>query len=154
MSLAIINLYVFLRVLLAGLFIVSGIEKLIGPYQNFLFVVQSYDLLPIWTEEIVARVFPWIEFFLGIFVLLGLWLPGALRGLLVLVTIFLIVVGQAMIRRLPIDECGCFGELISIPLPGVIAFDSFLFLLTFVLLRRFSQTAQFSLDQFFAKRHA
>ena len=144
-----INAFVVFRILIGLLFIVSGFEKLIGPYQNFLFIVQNYDMLPPWGEEFVARVFPWIEFLLGVFMMLGLWLPWAISGIMLMLFGFIVIVGQALIRGLPIDECGCFGELISFPLNAIIIFDSLLFILTRLLLNKREEAKKFSLDGYF-----
>jgi len=143
------NIIIIFRLLIGLLFIVSGFEKLIGPYQNFLFVIQSYEILPAWGEEIVARVFPWIEFLIGIFMVLGFWLQWAVPSTMVMLFFFIAVIGQAIIRGLPIDECGCFGSMISFPLNVIILFDSFLLILTGVLLRKREAARVFSLDGYF-----
>ncbi len=94
---------------------------------------------------------PWIELFVGIFLLLVLWINIALKGAGLLFVSFIFVVGQALIRRLPIDECGCFGQLISFPLPMVLAMDSVLLLITIGLMKKIDQTSTFSLDKYFLK---
>ena len=146
-----IKFFVIGRILIGCLFIVSGFEKLIGPYQNFLYVVQSYEFLPTLLEEMVARTLPWIELFLGVFLVVGLWLKWALRSIGMVIFLFILIVGQALLRKLPIDECGCFGGLISLPLYAVLIFDSMLFLLTGALLKQEKRINIFSLDQYFRK---
>jgi len=146
-----IKIFAVIRILIGCLFVVSGFEKLIGPYQNFLYVVQSYEFLPTLIEDIVARVLPWIELFLGVFLIFGLWLKWTLRSTLILFLMFILIVGQALLRGLPIDECGCFGGLISIPLAGVMILDSTLFLITGVLIKQKRHTSFFSLDQYFSR---
>ncbi|OGX24932.1 MAG: hypothetical protein A2787_03195 [Omnitrophica WOR_2 bacterium RIFCSPHIGHO2_01_FULL_48_9] len=145
------NFGVIARILLGTIFVVSGAEKLLSPYQNFLYVIQNYQLIGPPLDEWVARIFPWIEFLLGLFCLLGLWLTRSLEGILVIVTVFIGVVGQALIRGLPIDECGCFGSLVSLPLQGVIIVDSCLWLLTSWLLFPGAKASRFSLDEYFSK---
>ena len=135
---------------IGGIFVVSGFEKLIGPYQNFLYVIQNYSFLPLFPAEFVARVFPWIEFCLGIFLVLGLWLKWTLRAVMVLLLMFMVVVIQALIRNLPIDECGCFGALISFPLPVILAFDAAVFVLTWFLSFRMEEAERCSLDRYLA----
>jgi len=147
----VIKFFVIGRILIGCLFIVSGFEKLIGPYQNFLYVVQSYEFLPTLLEEMVARTLPWIELFLGVFLVVGLWLKWALRSIWVVIFLFILIVSQALLRKLPIDECGCFGGLISLPLYAVLIFDSMLFLLTGALLKQEKRINIFSLDQYFRK---
>ena len=142
-----LNRYSFLRLLVGILFIVSGTEKLVSHYQNFLYVIQGYELLQSPWDEVTARVFPWIELFLGIFAVLGIWTKWALRGLLVLTTMFLLVVTQALSRNLPVQECGCFGELISIPLPGILLMDSILWMTIALLIIRIEETSRCSIDE-------
>ena len=84
-------MWVILRIAIGSIFIVSGLGKLLGPYQNFLYAIQDYQLLPSWAEVLTAQIFPWIEFFVGIFVFSGLWTSWSLRGALVLFGIFVAV---------------------------------------------------------------
>ena len=144
-----INVFVIIRIFLGVLFIVSGFEKLIGPYQNFLYVVQNYEIFYAPIEEFVARVFPWIEFLLGVFLALGLWMKWILRGIILMIAMFIIIVSQALLRGLPIQECGCFGELISFSLPVIVGFDSMLLILTGLLMKQGEETKILSLDDYF-----
>jgi len=142
-------MYVILRIIIGSIFLVSSLGKLLSPYQNFLYVIQAYQLLPSRGEVLTAQVFPWIELIVGVFVLLGLWTPWALRGALVLFGVFVVVVGQALIRALPLESCGCFGEWIHLKPQVVIIMDSLSLLLTFVMLRNLSSVKKFSLDLLF-----
>ena len=146
-----IKILVVIRILIGCLFVVSGFEKLIGPYQNFLYVVQSYEFCPTIIEDIVARVLPWIELICGVFLITGLWLKWTLRSVLILFAMFICIVGQALLRGLPIDECGCFGSLISLPLAGVLVFDITMFFLTGLLMTKDKYVNSFSLDQYFSQ---
>lgn len=143
-----INIWLWLRMIIALFFIVSGAEKLLMSYQNFLYVVQSYEILPVPLEAVVAHVVPWIELLGGIFLLLGLALSWVGPLFLLLTSAFIIVVSQALIRGLPITECGCFGELLSIPLPVVLIFDMSIFMIIGLLIWKKSLTQQWSLDKY------
>ena len=77
-------MWILLRVIIGGVFIFSGLGKLLSSYQNFLYVVQAYQLLPSWGETLVAQVFPWVELIIGTFVILGLWTHWSLKGALTL----------------------------------------------------------------------
>ena len=127
---------------------VSGFEKLIGPYQNFLYVVQSYELFPTWLEDLTARFLPWAELFLGIFLFSGLWLKWVSRAVLVLFGMFIAVAGQAFIRGLPIDECGCFGQFISLPLSSVLVLDSTCFVFLVLLMKNTDKGSIWGLDRY------
>jgi putative oxidoreductase len=142
---------IVLRIAIGLLFVVSGAEKLISPYQNFLYVIQAYQVLPGWAEELTARIFPWIELFAGLFMVLGLWTSWALKSVLLMTAVFITIVGQALLRGLPLDQCGCFGELLHVPPQIIVVFDSFILLLTVMLWRHINRTNQFSLDQYFSK---
>jgi hypothetical protein len=90
-----------------------------------------------------------MELIVGVFVTLGLWTPWALRGALVLFGIFVVVVGQALLRGLPLENCGCFGGWVHFKPQTVIIMDSAGVLLTFLLLRNLSHVKKFSLDSYF-----
>ena len=142
----------YLRILIGLIFLFSGGQKLINPYQNFLYVIQSYELIPIAVvEETLAQTLPWIEFILGLFVFSGLWLKRSLTALLALIASFLIVLAQAVVRHLPIDKCGCFGEMIKIPPPMMLLVDSVLWLSDLFLLLRIQRSSKWSLDNWFEK---
>lgn len=142
-------MHVIFRILLGCFFIVSGLEKLITPYQNFLYVVQSYELFPDTLEIFIVHTVPWIELFLGLFLVLGLWLRYVFVGQMILISSFILILGQALVRNLPIDECGCFGELISFPLHITILIDSSLLLLTGFLFKNLTKSKYCSLDKYF-----
>lgn len=103
-------------------------------------------------EEVVARVLPWGEFFAGIFLVLGFGLKWDLRVISILLWVFLATVGQALIRRLPLEECGCFGDMISFPLPVVLMMDAVLLLLVRWMSRRIADASVFGLDRYL-QRH-
>lgn len=151
---AAVNFYSLLRILLGAFFIVSGFEKIISPYQNFLYVVQSYEIFGSPLDVFVARIVPWVELFTGVFLLLGLWTRFALRAMLLLLAGFITIVGQALIRHLPIQECGCFGELISLPLQVVILFDSALFLFGIIMYHEAGKAGQWGLDNYFQRNES
>ena len=140
-----------MRILIGVFFIAVGLDRVLAPYQNFLYVVQSYRLFPDVIEEIVARIFPWIELLLGIFLFLGLYLKWTLRAFLLIVSAFLLVITQALVRRLPISDCGCFGGLFVSDIHNTFFIDVSLFLLFVLMLRAIPATSFLSLDNYFAK---
>jgi hypothetical protein len=145
------KILLLVRVVLGLIFIVSGVEKALGPSENFLYVIQGYEILPDVLARLASWVFPWVELLLGVFILLGLWLDWAFRGLLLMSGSLILMVGQAIVRKLPLDNCGCFGSLVHLPLRGVILLDISIFLLTLVSLRNIERARFFSLDAFYPK---
>lgn len=142
-------MFVVIRMILGVLFIVSGLEKIISPAENFQYVIEGYAIFSPELARMVSIVFPWIELFTGLFIALGFWLQPALMGMLLISTSLIIVVGQAIIRRLPLENCGCFGNLIHLPLQGVIVLDSAIFALTLFLLLNAVKASKFGLDDFY-----
>lgn len=140
-----------LRILIGSLFVVIGVTKIMEPYQNFLYVVQGYEILPAMLEDIVARVFPWIELFLGLFLVLGLWLKWVLRAFVVLMVAFIGIISQALIRKLPLEYCGCFGGLFSSDIQHTLIMDICLLLLMISLLHGVEHASFWSLDKYFLK---
>ncbi len=141
-----------LRVALASVFIVSGFMKLMEPAQNFLAVVYEYKILSGPTARLFADSMPWFEFIFGVFLLKGLWTRFSVAALWSLNSLFIIAVGSALWRKLPITECGCFGGQASLPLERVLALDLVLWT-AFAVLFLFSRHAtRFSMDEYFSKR--
>jgi putative oxidoreductase len=141
-----------LRIVVGLVFILSGSEKLLQPSENFLYVIRGYDVLPFAAlENLVALIFPWVELILGCFLVLGLWLRVTLLGVWLCLMTFLSIVGQAIFRDLAISECGCFGDLVKLPLPTIMTFDSILFLITSFLFFAMTKTRAWSLDQHFQR---
>lgn len=142
-------MWVILRIVIGSVFLVSGLGKLLSPYQNFLYVIQAYQFLPSWIEVLAAQIFPWIELLVGVFVFLGLWTSWSLRGALVLFGIFVVTVGQALLRGISLEDCGCFGSFVHLKPQTIIIVDSASLLLTLLLLRNLSYVKKFSLDSYF-----
>jgi len=145
---------VLIRIMIGMVYVISGAEKLLQPYGNFLYVVQEYDIVPsVTVEYVVAWLFPWLELFLGGFLLLGLWTRESLMSVGLFSAAFIIAVGQAIIRKLPLAECGCFGDLVGIPLTATLMIDILILSLVILLLRFCDQgTLLWAIDRCGTKR--
>jgi rhodanese-related sulfurtransferase len=96
------------RLILAGIFIYASLDKIAHP-AAFAKAVFNYQILPNALINLTALVLPWLELFLGLCLLAGIWLPGAVltaNGLLIL---FLIAFMFNLARGLDVN-CGCFGS--------------------------------------------
>ena len=142
------RIFFILRVLLGAVFLVSGFEKVTQPYQNFVYILQAYDILPTMMEKGVALFFPWLELMVGMFVVLGLWLKMGLRVVVGMLCVFIGVLSQALWRGLDLSDCGCFGALIHIPPQGTLIVDTSLLILTIVFLKHIERVTWFSLDRY------
>ena len=107
-----------IRLVLGGLFLVSGIAKVLDPIR-FLFTVREFRLFPGTVEPFLALFLPWFEAVLGLFMVLGLFLRTSSLLLGCLNLLFMTAILSVMARGFEID-CGCFGLLADIlPLPDM-----------------------------------
>jgi putative oxidoreductase len=98
-----------LRLILGGIFIYAGYVKLRDPWQLFAASIASYELVPMWMAQIVARVLPWFEVAVGAGLLIGWRLLGvASIATALLLVVFNALVWNAFLSGKEID-CGCFG---------------------------------------------
>lgn len=97
-----------LRVALGAIFVYAAWVKLRDPWQLFAMSIDAYRVLPLGMVELTARVVPWLELALGLWLIAGFWLriSGALVSLLLLTFFGLMV--RAYAKGMAID-CGCFG---------------------------------------------
>jgi uncharacterized membrane protein YphA (DoxX/SURF4 family) len=100
-----------LRILIGAVFLYASYDKILHP-GDFARAVHNYQILPAAAVNPVGVVLPWMELLLGIFLVMGAWLPGAT----VLSTLLLAVFNGALIFNLTrgLDvSCGCFSTQIA-----------------------------------------
>ena len=93
------------RVLLGIMWVIAGIEKIADPAQ-FSREISNYHLLPFGIENTVAIILPWLELFIGLSLIFGLYINSASFISSILMVIFILFIAQAMFRGFNI-ECGC-----------------------------------------------
>ncbi len=89
------------------MFIYASLDKILHP-AAFAEAVFNYQLLPAQLINLMALILPWLELILGVLLLSGIWLSGAVLGVNLLMIIFLgaLIINTA--RGLNIS-CGCFS---------------------------------------------
>jgi uncharacterized membrane protein len=96
------------RLILSGIFALSGILKVLDP-AVFQSAVDGYRLLPYPATAVVALVLPWVE----ILAAAGLWLRryrvAALLLIAGLLLVFVAALTSVPLRGLVLEDCGCFG---------------------------------------------
>lgn len=108
-------LYRALRLLLGVIFIFAGVSKLLDPHA-FARTISAYGILPDALLFPVAIALAALEFLTGTCLLLNI--RGSLQVTTGLLTLFLIVLGHAILHNLDVD-CGCFSGN-EIPAPGAL----------------------------------
>ena len=143
---------VILRMVSGGIFMVSGFLKVTHPYQNFVTVVESYNIVHGEAAILLARTLPWAELVLGLFVVLGLWLRPSLFLLWTMNTVFIAALSSALWRKLPLEDCGCFGGSIVLKPYQVLVMDILLWGIFLALTLLHKKASKRSLDEYFESR--
>ncbi len=137
-----------IRIAIGMMFIISGFSKLIAPLENFAVVIESYDIIHGRIVDLVVWTFPWVELIGGAFLLTGIWLRQSLLAMWMSTTVFLILISSAIIRGLPVTECGCFGEMISFSLPKMLLVDTVLWITFGFMTFRLKSVSYLGLDRY------
>jgi uncharacterized membrane protein YphA (DoxX/SURF4 family) len=128
------------RLIMAGIFIYASIDKIAHP-AAFAKDVYNYQILPDNMINLTALVLPWLELLLGLCLLAGVWMPGAVLSVNGLLLAFLAALLFNMARGLDVN-CGCFSTGSDAPIMsttyyllrdiGFLAVGAFLFYGTFI----------------------
>ena len=95
------------RIFLGAVFIYASVDKILHP-APFALAIYNYQILPNELIPLTAILIPWIELLLGIGLILGVWLPGCVFLINLLLLIFISALVFNIIRGLDI-RCGCFS---------------------------------------------
>jgi uncharacterized membrane protein YphA (DoxX/SURF4 family) len=102
------GLRLFLRILLAAVFLYAAYSKIRQPWLLFAMSIDSYGLLPERSVLLVARALPWLELLLGLWLASGYGLRYAALAASAQLLLFFFVMLRSYVKGLGID-CGCFG---------------------------------------------
>ena len=87
-------------------FIIAAYPKILDP-NAFSSNIHNYGVTPLYIENLIALILPWIELFIGISLIVKYKYESSLDICIYLMIGFTILISQAYIRGLSID-CGCF----------------------------------------------
>ncbi len=96
------------RLALGAMFIYAAWTKLRDPWAVFAVAIDSFQVLPLWAVEWVARTLPWCELALGVLLISGWWLRISTTASSVLLLVFFGLLVRAQLKGMQIN-CGCFG---------------------------------------------
>ena len=140
---------VLLRTGLGSVFVFTGFQKLLAPAENFAAVIETFEIVRGAPAQALARTLPWLEFVAGALFALGLWTRASASVLWAMNTVFIGVLAQALWRRLPIEQCGCFGEAVSLSPLQMLAVDAGLWALFLFFFATRNRVEPLSLDKHF-----
>ena len=108
-------LIVITRIILGAVFLWASFGKILEP-GDFARSISNYHIFPFGIENIVALILPWLELLIGMGLILGIMVDGSVQISAILLIMFILMIGQAMLRGFNI-ECGCGlkeGEMIGL----------------------------------------
>lgn len=100
-------LYHAARIILGMIFLFACYDKLLHP-QGFAQIIYNYQVLPDSLVNITAILMPWVELFLGLSLIVNVWIPGAVVLVNLLLLSFFSMLIFNLIRGLDVS-CGCFS---------------------------------------------
>jgi uncharacterized membrane protein YphA (DoxX/SURF4 family) len=101
------GLFFACRLILGGIFIYASLDKIFKP-DLFAEAVFNYQVLPNNLINLTALVLPWVELVLGLMLIAGFWLPGAVLLSILLLLTFIGTLIFNIARGFNIN-CGCFS---------------------------------------------
>ena len=101
-----INLQFLFRLIIGYIFIAASIDKIIDPL-SFSNIIDNYHITPILLNNLFALFIPWLEFVIGICLILNIKVKGASFISMLLLLWFIFILTQAILRGINVD-CGCF----------------------------------------------
>ncbi|MBW2605506.1 MAG: DoxX family membrane protein [Deltaproteobacteria bacterium] len=108
--------YLGVRLILGVIFIYAGYDKILHP-KAFAEVVYNYQILPDGLINVTAIFLPWLEMLMGVFLMVGFWMPGTIIWCNILLVVYIGALWFNLARGLDVN-CGCFsttrGSSISI----------------------------------------
>ena len=134
-------IYVLGRLFLGIMFLIASIDKIRHPHM-FGEIVYNYQILSGMGISLIAILLPWVELILGIVLIAGVWIPGAVLLANLLLLVFSGLLTYGVVRGLDVS-CGCFSARPAAD-PAILwtALRDFVFLAlaAYLLLRTFRQT--------------
>ena len=97
-----------LRIALGGIFLYAAWAKLRDPWELYALAINSYEVLPLWAVELVARTLPWLELVVGVGLIAGIGLRIWSATTSALLVVFFALMVRALAKGMQIN-CGCFG---------------------------------------------
>ena len=113
----ILNKYfiICMRLILGTVFLWASFDKILDP-ASFAKNISNYHVVPFGLENTIAIILPWLEFFIGTGLILGIMIDGSVMISSFLLLLFNVLIAQAILRGFNI-ECGCGlkeGQMVGI----------------------------------------
>lgn len=97
---------VLIRLSLGCLFVYSGLYKIYDT-AKFRDIISNFEILPYWIVNITAITLPWLELWIGIFLITGILVRSCTVIQICLLMVFILAIGLNIARGMEF-YCGCF----------------------------------------------
>ena len=104
-------LRVRVQIALGLLFVAAALPKLVDP-PSFAHMIYNYRLVPGAFVNLMALVMPWLELFVGLALILGIWTRTSASLVGALLLVFIAAISLNLARGNAID-CGCFNVALA-----------------------------------------
>jgi uncharacterized membrane protein YphA (DoxX/SURF4 family) len=138
----------FIRCLVGGILVYAGFMKAVGPSAEFAAVIAAYKILPVAAVTPMSIGLPYLEMWIGLFVLCGFYTRQASIAAMILVGSFSLALLSTLLRGIDLTSCGCFGADSLSPRYTIIL-DVILLALAIVSYRESKMPPPYSLDRAF-----
>jgi uncharacterized membrane protein YphA (DoxX/SURF4 family) len=139
-----------MRLVVGGILLYAGFLKAMAPTAEFVAAIDAYHLLPYKLIPPLAFGLPWIEMWVGIFLISGYAMRLSATLAAALFTVFFGVLGSAIARGIDLSSCGCFGSETLSP-RQTIGLDAVLLMFSIGLALLSARPRPYSLDGWFQK---
>ena len=96
----------YLRFAVGGYFLYASLDKIVDPYA-FARVIEAYEFSSSLglssLDTLLALILPWLEFILGVFLIIGTFIDEAINIIIWLLLFFIIMLFQAHLKGLDIS---------------------------------------------------
>jgi len=131
------------RIILGSIFIAASVGKL-SNLDQFATLVASYNILPHGLSTVYGYLMPWLELFIGSFLILGIFTRFA-SALSIPIIISFVIANSYQLLIGAGGSCGCFGDVIPLTLSQSLNLDALMLLFTVPLIIR--KTRLLSVEQ-------
>ena len=97
------------RLIVGAVLLYAGFMKAVGPSAEFAAILAAYKLFPPALIGPLSQGLPYVEMWVGLFILTGLYTRQAAFAAALLFTSFLITLLSSLLRGIDLVSCGCFG---------------------------------------------
>lgn len=102
------------RLIPGAVFFLFALGKAVEDHGVFYEAVRQYALLPEWSVPFLSTSLIYIELGVGLLLILGLFTRPMMMLSSAMLVMFIVFIVQALLRGIPLTDCGCAGGFISL----------------------------------------